>query len=278
MNAINRKKPFASRFSQAEKLAALAWLVALPLFFFSTTLALLPLILFLMACLIAPFCPRWSFFLPLISSGKAGCKGIALSFDDGPSPLSTPIILTLLKRYNYPATFFVIGEKAEQYPELITAILAQGHSIGNHSWNHDNLLMLRSPKHLRQDIQKTQAVLAQHGIRPQLFRPPAGISSPRLHTVLRKEQLLTVTFSCRAFDRGNKRIHGLAERILSCLDPGAIILLHDLPPATETANRQWQQELSQLFDTLQKSTLPVLPLSELIDTVVMSNTKNSQKP
>jgi peptidoglycan/xylan/chitin deacetylase (PgdA/CDA1 family) len=257
------------KLSQAEQLAALALFTALPLFFFSPYLAILPLLLFLLACFIAPFCPRWSFFLPLISRGKSGSTGIALSFDDGPSPHSTPIILKLLKRYNYHATFFVIGEKAKQFPGLIAAIVADGHTIGNHSWSHDNLLMLRSPKRLHQDIHRTQVTLGRHGITPRFFRPPVGITSSRLRPVLDHEQLLAVTFSCRAFDRGNKRVSGMAQRILSCLHPGAIVLLHDLPPQSEKATRQWQQELSLLFKGLQQSDLPVLPLGELIDRDVM---------
>lgn len=253
--------------STAERLGFLALVTAPLLFFLVPWLAIIPLCTFLIACLIAPFCPRWSFFLPQISSVDG--NGIALTFDDGPSPYSTPIVLRLLKKHKLQATFFVIGKKAAQYPELISAILTDGHSIGNHSWKHDNLLMLRCPKRLRRDIRKTQDILAKHAIRPLLFRAPAGITGPRLQPVLKEEQLTSISFSCRAFDRGNKKIAGLARRILSCLQPGTIILLHDLPPKTDTASLQWQRELSTLLESLQQSALPVLPLSKLLNSEVM---------
>lgn len=263
----------------AEKFGLLALVTAIPLFFLSPWLTLLPLCSFLAACLVAPFCPRWSFFLPQISRSATNSKGIALTFDDGPSPDSTPIVLRLLKEYNFKATFFVIGRKAQQHPELISTILAHGHTIGNHSWDHDNLLMLRHPKRLFCDIRKTQEVLAGHNIRPLVFRAPAGITGSRLQPILKKEQLTAISFNCRAFDRGNKKIAGLARRILSCLTPGGIILLHDLPPHTATATLQWQQELKELFESLSKSSIAVLPLNKLLNSKVMLTiNKTEQQP
>lgn len=264
-------------FSQADRYAALAFLLAIPLYSIAPWLAQIPLILFLLLCIIAPFCPQWSFFLPLITTSTNGSKGVALTFDDGPSPLSTPIILQLLKKHNYKATFFVIGQKAEKHPDLITAILADGHSIGNHSWQHDNLLMLRSKKRLRRDIKKTQQILKTFGIRPLVFRPPAGITNPRLQSVLQEEHLQAVTFSCRAFDHGNKKIANLAKRITTKLTPGAIILLHDLAPESAEATVEWQQELAALFTTLYQTKQKVLPLNMLIDSEVMLTTTPSSK-
>ncbi len=265
--------------SVAEKFALCSIITAIPLFLLAPYLVLLPLGSFLLACLIAPFCPRWSFFLPQVSHSTTNNKGIALTFDDGPSPSSTPIVLQLLKEYDFKATFFVIGKKAAQHPELVSAILASGHTIGNHSWDHDNLLMLRSTKRLRRDIRKTQEVLAEHSIRPLIFRPPAGITGPRLQPVLKEEQLTAISFNCRAFDRGNKKITGLARRILSCLTPGAIILLHDLPPQTAEASLQWQQELHNLLKSLNQSTISVLPLSELLHSnVMLTVTTTGQQP
>ncbi|MBU0946912.1 MAG: polysaccharide deacetylase family protein [Proteobacteria bacterium] len=255
--------------SPAEKSGCLAFLFAALLFFIEPWLATLPLALFLFLCLAAPFFPQHGIFLPIISRGISGSKGVALTFDDGPSPSSTPIVLSLLARYQFQATFFVIGEKAAQYPDLIADILARGHSIGNHSWQHDNLLMLRSRKRLEEDIHKTQVVLQQCGIQPLLFRPPAGITNPRLKQVLLDEGLLTVTFSCRAFDQGNKKISHLAKRILKRLQPGDIVLLHDLAPKTKRTMACWQDELDTLFSTLQKNHYQVQPLEILIDHPVM---------
>jgi peptidoglycan-N-acetylglucosamine deacetylase len=267
--------PYKFTFSQADKLAAIAFLLAIPLASISPWLGQIPLVSFLLLCIIAPFCPQWGFFLPLISKSTTGSTGVALTFDDGPSPLSTPLLLNLLKTYNYKATFFVIGEKAERHPELIADILADGHTIGNHSWQHDSLLMLRSRKRLKKDIRKTQELLETCGIRPLVFRPPAGITNPRLKSVLRKEQLLAVTFSCRAFDYGNRKISNLAGRITSKLKPGDIVLLHDIAPENGDAVKNWKKELSILFETLQRNKQEVLPLELLIGSEVMLGAESS---
>ena len=256
-------------FSQAEKLGCLAFLLAIPLFTISPWLSAPPLLLFLLLCLAAPFFPQWGFFLPIISKGKTGSKAVALTFDDGPSPASTPILLDLLDRFHFQATFFVVGKQARKYPDLIADILARGHSIGNHSWQHDNLLMLRSKNRLGQDIRRTQEFLISRGVKPLIFRPPAGITNPRLKSILEGEELVTVTFSCRAFDHGNKKISNLAERITSKLKPGNIILLHDIAPKTEDAVKGWKKEITILFATLEKDKQEVLPLELLIGSEVM---------
>ena len=255
--------------SPAEKAGYLACLLTILLFYLAPGLAALPLLFFLLLCLAAPFFPQYGIFLPIISRSISGSKGIALTFDDGPSPSSTPIVLKLLARYGFQATFFVIGEKAAQHPDLIAEILEQGHTIGNHSWQHDNLLMLRSRKKLQEDIHRTQALLRQYGIRPLLFRPPAGITNPRLKQVLIEEELQTLTFSCRPLDRGNKKIHNLAKRILLKIKAGDILLLHDLAPATSAKAAYWENELDTLFAALQKKPYKVQPLEALIDQPVM---------
>lgn len=266
--AIDRNQKGFS-FSLADKLAGLAFLITCVMFIFGSTLTLVPLSLYLLLCIIAPFFPQWSFFLPIISRSITDSKAVALTFDDGPCPVTTPIILQELKQYNFKATFFVIGEKVEKYPNLITDILADGHTIGNHSWQHDNLLMLRSKKRLEQDIKKTQVSLQKHSIRPLVFRPPAGITNPKLKSVLQDENLKAVTFSCRALDYGNKKIANLSNRIMSKLKPGDIILLHDLEPDSEELLQEWKQELINLFNKLEQKTHPVVPLEKLIGSKVM---------
>ena len=254
--------------SLAEKVGAIALLLALLLFFFSSGLAILPLSLFLLLCLAAPFFPGFGFFLPVISRGKPEGRQVALTFDDGPSPLSTPILLDLLSRHKLQATFYVVGEKAAEHPDLIAAILARGHSIGNHSLRHDPLLMLRTAKTLQKDIHATQEILKNQGIRPLVFRPPVGITSPRLRRVLARENLIAITYSCRAFDGGNRNVRDLAERILRRLGPGDIIMLHDLSPKRQTSLGYWQKELDRLFAALNDD-YQVASLEEIIQHPVM---------
>jgi len=258
----------------AEKTGVFALLTAFLLFFIVPSLAAIPLVLFLLLCFGAPFFPGLGFFLPVISRGKQGKGAVALTFDDGPSPLSTPILLDLLALYNLPATFFVVGEKAARHPDLITDILAHGHTIGNHSWNHDYFLMLRSQKALWKDIHQTQEILRKSEIQPLVFRPPVGITGPRLGKVLAQEGLIAVTFSCRAFDRGNRNIQNLAAKIIRHLQPGDIIMLHDLPPFQQSQSNYWQEELQNLFSALRKNYTTV-PLEQVIECPVMRVEKKS---
>jgi peptidoglycan/xylan/chitin deacetylase (PgdA/CDA1 family) len=257
-----------SKPSAAEISGAIALLLALLLSLCSPTLAVLPLALFLLSCLVAPFVAGYGFFLPVISRGTPEGKQVALTFDDGPWPTSTPILLDLLARHNLQATFFVVGRQAEKHPELIAAILAQSHTIGNHSLRHDSLLMLRRPKTLQEDIHATQEILKKSGVTPCVFRPPAGITNPRLRQVLAREKLLAVNYSCRAMDGGNRNIDNLAGKILARLRPGDIIMLHDLPPQGKALIAVWQKELDRLFAVLQDNG-QVVSLEKIIRHPVM---------
>ncbi|MGD9950475.1 MAG: polysaccharide deacetylase family protein [Desulfobulbus sp.] len=248
---------------------SLAFLLAFP----APHLAILPLAAFVLVCLTAPFFPQYSFFLPVISRGRAGSKSIALTFDDGPSPHSTPILLALLAKYRLKATFFVVGCQAKAHPQLICAILAEGHTIGNHSYFHDNLLMLKSSRTLERDIRLTQQVLVQTGVRPLFFRPPVGITNSRLGGVLSGQGLHALTFSCRVYDRGNRNIRNLASRVLAKIRPGDILLLHDCPPKNRSTD-YWVKELELLFQVLEQRQL-VTPLAELIGHPIMVSAKEN---
>jgi len=265
---IRKNRNKQNGYSLAEKSGFAAFLLAVPLGFIAPSLAALPLLLFLLTCLAAPFCPQCSFFLPVISNGRPESDAIALTIDDGPSPSSTPLLLALLGKHRLRATFFVIGEKAAAYPELIDLILGHGHTIGNHSYRHDNFLMCRSIRALEKDIRATQDILAQAGIQPLLFRPPIGITNPRLKPVLDGLGLQAVTFSCRIFDRSNRNVANLAAKVLRKLRPGDILLLHDNPPPNSEKIAYWHTELDYLFSNLQELH-HVVPLSELIGRPVM---------
>lgn len=254
--------------SRGEKIGVIAIGLGFGLLPVAPLPAIIPLLLFLLMCLAAPFFPQYSFFLPVISCGRPEAKGVALTFDDGPSPESTPVILELLARRRLVATFFVTGERAKAHPELIKKILASGHTIGNHSLSHDYLLMLRGKENLAADIHSTQKILQQLGIQPQVFRPPVGITNPHLGRVLAAGGMIAVGYSCRALDRGNRDITNLAGKILGSLRPGDIIMLHDLPPYQADLSDQWQQELDRLFAALAVD-FSVQPLEYLIDRPVM---------
>jgi len=235
------------------------------------TLAVVPLGIFIILCMVAPFLTRAGFFLPVISRQDRGRNEAALTFDDGPDPDITPLLLEVLRRHGLQATFFVAGVKAKRHPDIIREILSRGHTLGNHSYHHDPLLMLRSRTRLKEEIAHTQELLANFAVRPLTFRPPVGITNPRLKGVLRELGMYCVTFSCRAFDRGNRRIEGLAMIILKKVRPGAIILLHDVTPRGGGGIAHWLTEIERIVSGLKTRGYQILPLSELIDRPVMEH-------
>ncbi|NQS70866.1 MAG: polysaccharide deacetylase family protein [Desulfobulbaceae bacterium] len=244
-------------------------------------LAALPLVLFVLACMGAPFFSGWSFFYRVFSHGRRDRPQISLSFDDGPDPLTTPTLLALLQQYGFCATFFVNGKKARQYPFLVEAILAQGHELGNHSYSHEACIMFRSPARILREIMLTQRVLARHGVVPALFRPPVGIHVPAYTEALHQSGLQAVNFSCRARDLGNRRVAGLAARILKKLRPGDIVLLHDVAPQKGGADgrefiRLWQRELEHIFVAICTRNLEVVPLGQLCSCRVMERVQKEE--
>ena len=232
---------------------------------FDPRLALLPFVPLFLACLIAPFVPRVSFFLPVLTRGSRTQPIATLTFDDGPDPATTPMLLDLLARHGAPATFFVIGAKAERHPDLVRAILAGGHEIGNHTYDHDVFLMLRGRARLRREIARAQDVLRPFGIRPLVFRPPVGITNPWLSGALADAGMICVCFRRRPADFGNRRIKRLKERVVRNLAAGDILLMHEgVPKPSEGRARAWLAAVEGVLEKMaQKGLRPAL-LSETI--------------
>ncbi len=162
------------------------FLAAVLLAWVDLRLAVVPLGVFLTLCMTAPFIPSSSFFLPVVSRGTCDRKAVALTFDDGPDPLTTPELLRLLKKHRATATFFVIGHRVVKYPQLVREILAQGHSLANHSFHHDMLGAFRSTQTMEHEIEATQRALKDLGIVALAYRPPMAITSPQLRRVMRQ--------------------------------------------------------------------------------------------
>ncbi|MBI5245210.1 MAG: DUF2062 domain-containing protein [Elusimicrobia bacterium] len=234
---------------------------------FNVKLAFVPLLAAILLSFLASFLPRFSFYLPIITRGH-GRRGVALTFDDGPDPQVTPLLLDLLERHGVRATFFMTGVNAERYPDIVRDILARGHSIGNHSYSHSPFLMIKGRSVLEAEVSSAQRVLKRFGVTPRAFRPPVGITSPHLWRVLLQEGLYCVNFSCRAFDMGNRRVVGLSAHLLAKAAPGDIILLHDVPPRTGNV-AALLGEFAALLAGLRAKGLEILPLDRLIGKEVM---------
>lgn len=236
--------------------------------FIEPWMALIPLALLPLTNFLAALIPGLSYYLPIISRGRKGESGVALTFDDGPDPLVTPYLLDMLDQYEVKATFFVTGEKAERYPDLVRLILAKGHTLGNHSYSHFPTLMLKGRRTLRREVESAQKVLQQFGIVPLAFRPPVGVTNAYLWRVLLESGMFCVNFSCRAGDMGNRRIKHLASEILSKVGPRDIILLHDVAPLKDNVDHLLS-EFQTILKGLRQRGLDVRPLARLIGKEIM---------
>lgn len=154
---------------------------------------------------------------------------IALTFDDGPNPATTPRVLELLSAASVKATFFVVGRKALQHPQLVRDIAAAGHELGLHGFDHDRLFSLRPPRHVLQDIRRTQAALAAAGVpEAKLFRPPIGFVSHLTVRGARRAGVTLVGCSARAFDGFRAAsAERVATRLTRAVQGGAVLALHD---------------------------------------------------
>ena len=168
--------------------------------------------------------PNWS-RLPAVATAK---NEIALTIDDGPDPLVTPQVLDILDQYAIQATFFCIGEKATQYPQLCQEIVRRGHTVENHSQHHRPLFALLGLRGFSRELRAAQDTLSQiTGQTPQFFRAPAGIRSPLLDPVLTRLGLRLASWSVRGFDTRIGDVTRVKNSLLRGLQAGAILLLHD---------------------------------------------------
>jgi peptidoglycan-N-acetylglucosamine deacetylase len=163
-------------------------------------------------------------------------RTIALTIDDGPDPEVTPRTLALLEEHSTRATFFCIGERVAQHPELARRIVQHGHTIGNHSHRHLRRFSLLGPAALRREIARAQeAIASATGVVPQFFRAPAGLRNPFLEPVLARANLRLVSWTRRGFDTVSADAARVLGRLTRNLSPGDILLLHDGHAARTTA-------------------------------------------
>jgi len=153
---------------------------------------------------------------------------VLLTFDDGPDPEKTPKVLDILAENDIKAVFFMVGNRAEQHPELVQRVVSEGHIIGNHSYAHNNFMSLFSKKNLKADIAQSQAVLEKlSGRKIPFFRPPIGYTNPSYARVLKELKLTNVGWTVRSYDSVYKEPKKLIDRLMAKIAPGSIVLLHD---------------------------------------------------
>lgn len=189
---------------------------------------------------------------------------VALTFDDGPDPASTPRFLETLERLGWRATFFMLGEEARRYPELVADVAAAGHEIAVHGDEHRNLLR-RGPRATAGDIRRCRDTLAElTGVEPQWFRPPFGILSLAGMRAASRLGLRTVLWTTWGRDwREEATPESIVDDVGRRYVDGGTVLLHDTDG--ESFPGSWRNTLgalpllAELFDA---RGLSVGPLSE----------------
>lgn len=156
---------------------------------------------------------------------------VALTFDDGPSAATTAGLLDLLAAEDVPATFFVLGSQAQAFPELVARQVADGHEVGNHSWQHPDLSRM-SAQAVREELQRTSAVVESiTGVRPVLVRPPYGATSQTVAGVAAELGMAQAMWNIDTLDWQHR---DPAQTVAAARQAGSgsIVLMHDIHPTT----------------------------------------------
>jgi peptidoglycan/xylan/chitin deacetylase (PgdA/CDA1 family) len=166
---------------------------------------------------------------------------VALTFDDGPDPEVTPLVLDRLAERGVQATFFLVGRRAAACPEIAAEIVRRGHRVENHTWSHPNSFALYPWQAQAREVGRAQEVLAEivggagnGGSAPRLFRAPAGFRNPLLDPLLAAAGLRLASWTRRGYDTVDGRPHRVAGRLLAGLSAGDVLLLHDGPTVART--------------------------------------------
>ena len=201
--------------------------------------------------------PTWlKLLLPgIIWDVPSSEKIVYLTFDDGPSPIVTPKVLDLLDAYASKATFFCLGRKIDEYPEIFKMIKTAGHTIGNHGYEHLNGFITPASLYLA-NLEKGNRI-----INSGLFRPPYGKITPRQIVNIRPHAKIVI-WSVMSKDYDKHTPAGTClDNVIKNIYPGAIIVFHD----TEQASDNLYYVLPKVLDFLKLHQYKALPLTLSID-------------
>lgn len=189
---------------------------------------------------------------------------VALTFDDGPDPRFTPQVLDILNQYDIPATFFVMGARAEVYPDIVRRMVDEGHIVGNHTYWHPNLVEQADVAVLEREVNQTEDLLENMiGYRTKLFRAPYGFLYDELVEKLAEMNYSVIGWSVDSLDWRELSPQDTAYNVLSNVEPGSIILMHD--GGDWDADRTSTIEaLHQIIPTLQQQGFEFVTVPDLV--------------
>jgi peptidoglycan/xylan/chitin deacetylase (PgdA/CDA1 family) len=154
-------------------------------------------------------------------------KVIALTIDDGPWPKTTVEMLNILKQNNVKATFFLVGSSLKNHPKIAKQVVAEGHAIGNHTFNH--LYKRLNPATAKNEIEKTNELIYQTtGVKTSLFRPPGGYLNNGLAAYAKSQNNAVIMWSLTSADTDPRaKYQVFVKNVVKGAKPGAIVLMHD---------------------------------------------------
>jgi peptidoglycan/xylan/chitin deacetylase (PgdA/CDA1 family) len=191
-------------------------------------------------------------------------KEVAITFDDGPTP-ETEKILEVLAKYNAKATFFCIGSQIEKHPDILKKVADAGHTIGNHTYNHSRQMSIFPVDKTVEELVSTDAVVQKYTqLKPLLFRPPFGVTSPGIARALKQTGHYVIGWNVRSLDAVIDSEAKIFNRIKGRLAPGCIILLHDTSQKTVNV-------LEQLLLLLQQQGYKTVTVDKLLNIPAYEN-------
>ncbi|WP_098743169.1 polysaccharide deacetylase family protein [Paenibacillus sp. EZ-K15] len=161
-----------------------------------------------------------------------GGKRVALTFDDGPHPKNTLKILDLLEKYDAKATFFMLGNRVDFYPEIVKEVADEGHELGNHTWNHKDLTTLSKVEGIKEVERTNQAIKSAAGRESTAFRPPYGAVNKQVQSAISSP---TVFWTIDTLDWKSRNPAAILNIVLENVRDGSIILMHDIHATTAEA-------------------------------------------
>ncbi len=189
----------------------------------------------------------WKYHLKIFNANKNASKNqIAITFDDGPNPEFTPQVLALFQQFEVKATFFCIGKHIETHPEVFKQTINEGHTVGNHTYSHNNFFGFFNTQKVQAELEKTTIIIKQiSGLDAQLYRPAFGVTNPNIRRAVHNLNLTTIGWNKRSLDTTNLTEEQILKRITKNLKSGDVILLHD---TSEKSVRVLEQLLLFLRD------------------------------
>ncbi|MDR1701716.1 MAG: polysaccharide deacetylase family protein [Sporomusaceae bacterium] len=186
-------------------------------------------------------------------------KVVALTIDDGPHQVTTPMLLKVLEEKKVKATFFILGTNAENNLHLVAREAAAGHEVANHGYSHKKLSGL-SVAEMEEEINKTEALLLRVSEKPLFFRPPYGSYNDQTVTALKDKGYTTVLWTVDSNDWRLPNPEQIAQNVIQAVAPGKIILMHDGQYPIPTIDA-----LPIIIDSLRKDGYDFVTMSELLN-------------